>query len=255
MKNTALAADLTGKSTKPRPVIVIATNEGHVIYGERPEQCLSFLCLKSYLSHFRPRENEALNLSFVAALTLSLLEVCVYKHRRIQRVLTKMLKYFAFLAAFWLLASACKGVVFLRATRYIAMTSIGAALCHDFLPLFLRCWPQILVLSLLPAYFVTRFLKLCVLGENTDLYEREEEDRDGTSQCSVNVTNNDYQSSSEDNQEESEVVLRRLPSRTARTHRTMNYEELSFLGNLEGEISMCMELTLSQLISHISYDA
>lgn len=215
---TPLAADLKNASTRRRPIVVLATSEGHVIYGEHPQQCLSFLCLKSYLSHFRPGQNEALNFSFVVALTLSLLEVYIYRQRLPKRVLTKLFKYFSLTAAFWLLVSEIKAVFIVRCVRYVAMTSVGASLRYDF-ELFLRHWPAFVLVPLLPAHFVLRFLKLRIIGEKTDMYEGEEEDDEKDPRGRAGDDDSDDSSSGEEPRDPAGAT---------------DYAALSFLGSLEG---------------------
>ncbi|KAL8610100.1 hypothetical protein ACOMHN_024566 [Nucella lapillus] len=121
------------------PVILIATSEGVYHYGQTPTECYTYTSLRTFLDYFKPSQDTAVNISFIAATLLGILEVVIYKKRLLMRVVTHTLINYGAVISFLLLTDSVgtysisktmtTGID--RACRYLAITGFGALIRGD----------------------------------------------------------------------------------------------------------------------------
>ena len=174
----AWTKELDIKTELSVPVVLVATNERVYIYGQASDECFTYHCMRTFINHFRPSQNFAVNESFTLATVLAVLNVFIYKKRLIKRVIWNTLINYAVTIVIWLVLSSYD-VAFIRfvntqvarVTRFLAMTSVGAMIRSDVL--FFSRHPFLLFLSLLPSICVMKVLTRELIGDTVD-----EEDED-----------------------------------------------------------------------------
>lgn len=178
--------ELDIKTDMSPQVVLVANSAGVYVYGQVPSQCCTYACLKTFLNHFCPSQNFAVNASVIVATLLAVLEVFVYKKRLIKRVLTNLMIYYIVAVVMWLVVSSNDTFFVIRlvntevvqATRFIATTSIGAMIRDDVL-LFSRHL-FLFPLSLLPSIVVLKVLAYKLIGDLPDEEEDEALEEDNT---------------------------------------------------------------------------
>ena len=190
------------------PAVLVATSERVYIYGQASDECFTYHCMRTFINHFRPSQNFALNASFTLATVLAVLNVFIYKKRLIKRVISNTLINYAVTIVIWLVLSS-DDVAFIgfvntqvaRVTRFLAMTSVGAMIRGDVL--FFSRHPFLLLLSLLPSIWVMKMLTRELIGDTVD-EEENEKDEDtnasphaGVSEESLRRQNNNFEADRE----------------------------------------------------------
>ena len=201
----AWTKELDIKTELSVPVVLVATNERVYIYGQASDECFTYHCMRTFINHFRPSQNFALNASFTLATVLAVLNVFIYKKRLIKRVISNTLINYAVTIVIWLVLSS-DDVAFIRfvntqvarVTRFLAMTSVGAMIRGDVL--FFSRHPFLLLLSLLPSIWVMKVQTRELIEDTVD---EEDEDtnaaspRAGISAESLRRINSNYEADRE----------------------------------------------------------